>query len=240
MHAYSVSWLSGTPRLVPGLPLTRDPHPHVAVGAEGPGRELARVPVQPDLAASGDVLREAGVRIEGGSPLLIAPDPDEEPGVLVLIRIPGGFRGGAVFGNATPSRCSRRADGPVDVRELLPVGWNEFQPVRCPVCGDVFLDVHRQLWDGGVVGTHPAWERGGVPAMLPAAMPWEPGAVLLAYGADAEGAAGRMGGPHAQGLWVLRPGARIRVHRTGRLYGEAADIIVTAAENGGAVTVQAE
>jgi hypothetical protein len=60
----------------------------------------------------------------------------------------------------------------------------------------------------------------------PAEFDFLPGVKFLAAGYDAEGAAGRAGGPHWEALLIMEPGAAVRAEFYGRLYGGPGHMIV--------------
>lgn len=236
-----------------GLSVRAVPFPHIAVGSEGRGRQLVRVGIAQGLLAelgtvpcsarghrysavfdpeprcercgerltrspssgwqhpdAGDVpppcvLRAGLIRTARGALLLVEPDEDDDARALVLLAVPAGFRGVTRVEAATPGRPCPLADQ----------GYRSLYDERCPTCGAAMTPT----------------QNGGYAHPQGATLEWSPIAeagddiTLVATGHCAQGAAGRMGG-HAEHLVIMRPGAAVRIARSGRLYGDPPVLIV--------------
>lgn len=191
----------------PYMELSPEPYPHVRVGEEGRGRKLTRFPVGRAFAESvkdsAKIERASVLKTRGKGTLLLVEE--RKPGdkrALVLLGIPAGFRGGTriMGGTGDPVPCPQRGlyDPYVeDGRTCVFCG--------APFSGRTHPDTGESIWTGD-------------PAL------WR-GITVLADGHVADGTAGRMGG-NAELLLIMNPGARLRVRRTGRLYGAPSVLIV--------------
>jgi hypothetical protein len=198
-----------------GLPLHREPFPHVAVGEEGRGRRLARLPLGRQFAASlGEaerVLRGSVIRTrERGTLLLVEERPPQDARALVALCVYYGYRGSVSY------------TGP-GVMVACPSQGRPAPEIRCERCGALYpASLERQgINMFSPENIHP--DEGTVWDWQP--LEEVPGCTVLLEGVVAEGGAGRMAsGP--QYLAILEPGVRLVAHRTGRTYGKPCDLLI--------------
>ncbi len=174
-----------------------EPFGHVGIGEPGRGRSYARVPLgKVDFPADAvpEALERASVikTKEKGTLLLVKEKLGDDRRALVLVEIPAGYRGGTSWTGVTTVKtpCKKRGE--------------RVYSSECPDCGTKLPEYGAVHPDKGMAYDWPAFPPEGV--------------TVVAEGACAQGAAGRMGG-HVERLLIMEPGSMFRVARHGRLYG---------------------
>lgn len=190
---------------------------YIALGEEGRGRRLTRIPLAPELAALEEIERASAFRRSDGS-IYLGPEtrPDDRR-ALAAIRIDGGYRGEAIWTH--PERDPAYA-------EPCPNQGHYWQADEigetCPICG-AGMPAYMDDYFRRLTRHHPReGTRPGYPPIpgpdRPGALWTLPGLTIIAEGWRAQGEAGRMG-CHPERLCILEPGTAIRIERTGRTYG---------------------
>ena len=184
-----------------GLRVTAEPYPHVGIGEEGRGRTYVRVPVGEKFATS--LQKETIGRCQLGwdcDPAQLCPGREEDPALK----------------GSNPLNCQHRIpkweyDAILDCAVIRTKEKGTVLLVEPQEETDERALVYLQVLSGF---------RGDVKYVFP-----EKGVTLLFEGAHAQGIAGRMGGG-PEYLAIIEPGAKIQVHRGGRLYGAPANLVI--------------
>lgn len=214
-----------------GLAVETAPFPHVAIGEEGRGRKLVRVPLgAKDFPRDQEVDRAddlAVIQTAKGTLLLVKEDR-HDPRVILHLAIGGGFRGRVTW------RVWREAGVPCPNRgRHAGSSWDGVSEdgvcVKCGTrIGDDKYHPDAGMWSWPLLdqtACAPVEATGGNDAIR-----------IVAHGWRAEGIAGRAGN-HDEYLVIARPGALLRCFRAGRTYGGPDYLYVRVADDGKSVQV---
>lgn len=183
--------------VTPSIRVSIGPFPHVGIGEAGRGRSYGRVPLGkldfptdsvPEALECASVIKTR----EKGTLLLVKEKQGDSRRALVLVEIAAGFRGSTTWTGVTTVKtpCKKRGQ--------------TLYSSQCPDCGTKLPEYGAVHADQGMAYDWPAFPPQGI--------------TVVAEGARAQGAAGRMGG-HVERLLIMEPGSMFRVARHGRLYG---------------------
>lgn len=193
--------------IVPNIPVSSTPYPHIAVGEAGRGRELMRFPI--------------AQRFFEGSLSYKEPCPN---------------RGAEFSPTRTCWDCGAKilqaADGKYyhpDEGDVLRIRPLERASVLRTRKGTLLLIEEKDSADQRALvlaRIHGGFRGNSVAAAVDGDEFPPDGITVLAEGWAAEGLAGRAGGPHCEYFLVMEPGAAFRVDRGGRLYGGPGSLYV--------------
>jgi hypothetical protein len=203
-----------------GLGVCSAPFAHVALGEEGRGRTLTRIAVTAATAVVDDeavVLDASPVEEQARGRThvcLVSASGSENDALdaLVKLAIPAGFRGDGVTWTSAQGGLESCPERGQAVSYFSAVATNGGTAWECRSCGTVF-----PYKEGEYRDIHPdagEWFRFA---------PLESVVRVLARGHCAQGEAGNAGG-HDELLVVIPNGGALRAYRSGRLYGEPAEL----------------